>query len=47
MKSRYALLKIREKQHIQFDSIAGANYEFNKALQVRGNFKDLFSSEKL
>jgi transposase len=49
--SRYALLKnpenLTEKQRIHFDAIAGANYEVSKAWQVRENFKDLFSSEKL
>lgn len=49
--SRYALLKnpenLTDKQHIHFDAIAGANYEVSKAWQVRENFKDLFSSEKL
>ncbi|WPR77951.1 ISL3 family transposase [Algoriphagus sp. NG3] len=49
--SRYALLKnpenLAEKQRIHFDAIAGANYEVSKAWQVRENFKDLFSSEKL
>ncbi|WP_425637954.1 ISL3 family transposase [Algoriphagus yeomjeoni] len=49
--SRYALLKnpenLTEKQRIHFDAIAGANYEVSKAWQVRENFKDLFSSQKL
>jgi transposase len=49
--TRYALLKnpenLTEKQRIKFESIIGANYEFSKAWQVRENFKELFSSEKL
>src|SRR5690606_22262539 len=49
--SRYALLKnpenLTEKQRIHFDAIAGANYEVSKAWQVRENFKDLFSAQKL
>src|SRR5690606_23131475 len=36
-----------EKQRIHFDAIAGANYEVSKAWQVRENFKDLFSAQKL
>jgi transposase len=49
--SRYALLKNPEnltlKQQIQFNAIADANYEVSKAWQVRENFKDLFTAEKL
>ncbi len=49
--SRYTLLKnpenLTEKQRIHFEAIADANYEVSKAWQVRENFKDLFSSEKL
>ena len=49
--SRYALLKnpenLTERQRIHFEAIADANYEVSKALQVRENFKALFSKGKL
>jgi transposase len=49
--TRYALLKnpenLTEKQRIRLESIRGSNYDVSKAWQVRENFKELFSSEKL
>lgn len=49
--SRYALLKnkmnLTEKQRLLFDKISDANYEVGKAWQVRENFKELFSSDKI
>jgi transposase len=47
--TRYALFKnpenLTEIQRIKFESIISTNYEVRKALQVRENFKELFSSE--
>jgi transposase len=49
--TRYAFLKnpenLSEKRRIKFESIISTNYEVSKAWQVRENFKELFSSEKL
>ena len=49
--SRYDLLKnpeyLSERQPINFEAIADANYEISKAWQVLENFKDLFSKGNL